>query len=83
MAHQQNPGVLVTDPLIVARSVTPLGRGNPLGLDRDFDREPSVRAHAAKHTPWISKVRLCANDGGGPNGIRTRVFGELRKRAGA
>ncbi len=38
--------------------------------------QPATRelcAHAARATPRISKVKPRANDGGGPNGIRTRV----------
>src|SRR5215470_17010737 len=36
------------------------------------------RRQAAWATPGISNVGPCANDGGGPNGIRTRVYGPPR-----
>ncbi len=42
--------------------------------------EPRIDSHAAVATPRISKVRLCANDGGGPNGIRTLYHSIARSR---
>jgi len=44
----------------------------PLGRPPRFElRDHFMQTHAAWATPLISKVRLCVNDGGGPNGLRS------------
>lgn len=61
----------------LSRAVTSTRSSTDLFADRRYPGprfQPATRrcgAHAARATPRISKERPCANDGGGPNGIRT------------